>query len=65
MNKAKKMTMTLPAEEYVGSGNLACQGCGANLALRYVLKALGQRTDPLHSGLLLGRHRRTRSLIPA
>jgi len=44
MKKPKKMTMTLPAEEYVGSGNLACQGCGANLALRYVLKALGLRT---------------------
>jgi len=44
MKKPKKMTMTLPAEEYVGSGNLACQGCGANLALRYVLKALGRRT---------------------
>jgi pyruvate/2-oxoacid:ferredoxin oxidoreductase beta subunit len=42
--KMKKMTMTLPAEEYVGAGNLACQGCGANLALRYVLKALGPRT---------------------
>jgi pyruvate ferredoxin oxidoreductase beta subunit/2-oxoisovalerate ferredoxin oxidoreductase beta subunit len=40
----KKMKLTLPAEEYVGPGNLACQGCGANLALRYVLKALGQRT---------------------
>ncbi len=44
MKKERKMTLTLPAEEYVGSGNLACQGCGANLALRYVLKALGPRT---------------------
>ena len=44
MKKEKKMTMTIPAEELVGSGNLACQGCGANLALRYLLKALGQRT---------------------
>ena len=44
MKKPKKFTMTLPAEEFVGSGNLACQGCGANLALRYVLKALGRRT---------------------
>ncbi|MCC7295790.1 MAG: 3-methyl-2-oxobutanoate dehydrogenase subunit beta [Acidobacteria bacterium] len=38
------MTLTLPTEELVGSGNLACQGCGANLALRYVLKAFGKRT---------------------
>jgi pyruvate ferredoxin oxidoreductase beta subunit/2-oxoisovalerate ferredoxin oxidoreductase beta subunit len=44
MSKQKKMTLTLPIEEYVGAGNLACQGCGANLALRYVLKALGKRT---------------------
>ncbi|MBM3293855.1 MAG: 3-methyl-2-oxobutanoate dehydrogenase subunit beta [Candidatus Aminicenantes bacterium] len=38
------MKLTLPVEEYVGSGNLACQGCGANLALRYILKALGPKT---------------------
>jgi pyruvate/2-oxoacid:ferredoxin oxidoreductase beta subunit len=44
MKKPKKFTMTLPEEEYVGSGNLACQGCGANLALRYLLKGLGKRT---------------------
>ena len=42
--KVKKMKLTLPEEELVGSGNLACQGCAANLALRYVLKALGQKT---------------------
>jgi pyruvate/2-oxoacid:ferredoxin oxidoreductase beta subunit len=44
MSKEKKMRLTLPEEELVGSGNLACQGCGANLALRYVLKAYGKRT---------------------
>ena len=44
MSKEKKMKLTLPTEELVGPGNLACQGCGANLALRYVLKALGQKT---------------------
>ena len=44
MVKEKKMKLTLPTEELVGSGNLACQGCAANLALRYVLKALGQKT---------------------
>ena len=44
MSKDKKMKLTLPIEEYVGSGNLACQGCGANLALRYTLKALGPKT---------------------
>jgi len=44
MSKEKKMRLSLPEEELVGSGNLACQGCGANLALRYVLKAFGKRT---------------------
>jgi len=44
MSQEKKMKLTLPVEEYVGSGNLACQGCGANLALRYILKALGPKT---------------------
>jgi pyruvate/2-oxoacid:ferredoxin oxidoreductase beta subunit len=44
MSKEKKMRLTLPEEELVGPGNLACQGCGANLALRYFLKALGKRT---------------------
>jgi pyruvate ferredoxin oxidoreductase beta subunit/2-oxoisovalerate ferredoxin oxidoreductase beta subunit len=44
MSKEKKMKLTLPVEELVGSGNRACQGCGANLALRYTLKALGRKT---------------------
>jgi pyruvate ferredoxin oxidoreductase beta subunit/2-oxoisovalerate ferredoxin oxidoreductase beta subunit len=44
MKKEKKMTLTLPVEEYAGSGHLACQGCGAVLAMRYFLKALGPRT---------------------
>jgi pyruvate/2-oxoacid:ferredoxin oxidoreductase beta subunit len=44
MKKPRTMKLSLPKEELVGSGNLACQGCGATLAMRYVLKALGQRT---------------------
>jgi pyruvate/2-oxoacid:ferredoxin oxidoreductase beta subunit len=44
MKKDKKMTLTLPAEELMSPGHLACQGCGATLAMRYMLKALGQRT---------------------
>jgi hypothetical protein len=35
---------TLPSEELMGSGHLGCQGCGAALAMRYALKALGDRT---------------------
>lgn len=43
MKKEKKMTLSLPEEELMNSGHLACQGCGATLAMRYVLKALGQK----------------------
>ncbi len=44
MKKAKTMKLSLPPEEYMNSGHLACQGCGATLAMRYALKALGQKT---------------------
>ena len=33
---------TIPQREILGSGHLACQGCGAALAMRYALKALGK-----------------------
>lgn len=35
---------TIPREEYLSPGHLACQGCGAALAMRLVLKALGPET---------------------
>lgn len=38
------MKLSIPEEELVGSGHLACQGCGATLCMRYALKALGQNT---------------------
>ncbi|MCX7973139.1 MAG: 3-methyl-2-oxobutanoate dehydrogenase subunit beta [Candidatus Aminicenantes bacterium] len=44
MKKARTMKLSLPIEEYMNPGHLACQGCGATLAMRYVLKALGQKT---------------------
>jgi pyruvate/2-oxoacid:ferredoxin oxidoreductase beta subunit len=37
MNKERRF----PDEEYLTSGHLACSGCGAALAMRYALKALG------------------------
>ncbi|UCF36703.1 MAG: 3-methyl-2-oxobutanoate dehydrogenase subunit beta [Acidobacteriota bacterium] len=40
----KSPASMLPAEEYITSGHLGCQGCGAALAMRYVLKALGEKT---------------------
>ncbi|MCP2520402.1 pyruvate synthase subunit PorB [Candidatus Aminicenantes bacterium AC-708-M15] len=34
----------LPEKENMRPGHLACQGCGAALAMRYTLKALGEKT---------------------
>jgi pyruvate/2-oxoacid:ferredoxin oxidoreductase beta subunit len=44
MKKEKKMKISLPEQELMNSGHLACQGCGATLAMRYALKALGPKT---------------------
>ncbi|MGQ9471239.1 MAG: 3-methyl-2-oxobutanoate dehydrogenase subunit beta [Candidatus Aminicenantales bacterium] len=44
MKKPRMMKLSLPIDELMNPGHLACQGCGATLAMRYVLKALGQRT---------------------
>ncbi|MFB0565331.1 MAG: 3-methyl-2-oxobutanoate dehydrogenase subunit beta [Candidatus Aminicenantaceae bacterium] len=44
MKKEKKMKLSIPEQELMNSGHLACQGCGATLAMRYALKALGQKT---------------------
>jgi len=38
------MKLTIPEKEIMSSGHLACQGCGAVLAMRYTLKALGKNT---------------------
>ncbi|AEH24351.1 3-methyl-2-oxobutanoate dehydrogenase subunit beta [Pyrococcus yayanosii] len=39
-----KKKVTIPFEEHFFAGHTACQGCGASLALRYVLKAYGKKT---------------------
>ncbi|MFA5860607.1 MAG: thiamine pyrophosphate-dependent enzyme [Candidatus Thermoplasmatota archaeon] len=36
--------LTLPAEEFVVGGHLACQGCGAAHAMRLLLKGTGAKT---------------------
>src|SRR4030067_1592046 len=36
------MERRFPEEEYMTSGHLACSGCGATIAMRYALKALGE-----------------------
>jgi pyruvate/2-oxoacid:ferredoxin oxidoreductase beta subunit len=38
------MRLSIPPDELMHSGHLACQGCGAALAMRYALKALGPNT---------------------
>ncbi len=38
------MKLSIPETEIMSPGHLACQGCGATLAFRYALKALGTKT---------------------
>ena len=38
------MNLTIPESEFITPGHTACQGCGAMLAMRYALKALGSKT---------------------
>ena len=38
------MKTSIPQNELMSSGHLACQGCGATLAMRYALKGLGAQT---------------------
>lgn len=37
-------TYKIPEQELLKSGHVACPGCGASLAMRYALKALGPKT---------------------
>lgn len=39
-----RANFALPEIELMNSGHLGCQGCGGALAMRYVLKALGEKT---------------------
>lgn len=38
------MPFSIPQEELLNPGHAACHGCGATLAMRYLLKALGKNT---------------------
>jgi pyruvate/2-oxoacid:ferredoxin oxidoreductase beta subunit len=44
MARSAKIKFPIPEEEFLYSGHTACPGCGAALALKYVLKGLGPRT---------------------
>jgi len=39
-----QMKFEIPDQELMQSGHVACPGCGASLAMRYALKALGKNT---------------------
>jgi len=41
---SKQVNLSIPREEIMSPGHVACQGCGATLAMRYALKALGRDT---------------------
>ncbi|MDT8285409.1 MAG: thiamine pyrophosphate-dependent enzyme, partial [Thermovirgaceae bacterium] len=38
------MEQKINDKEYIYSGHVACSGCGAAIAMRFVLKALGEKT---------------------
>lgn len=44
MDRVKELKFSIPAEEIMSPGHVACQGCAATLAMRYALKALGRKT---------------------
>jgi pyruvate/2-oxoacid:ferredoxin oxidoreductase beta subunit len=44
MDRSAKIKFPIAEEELMYSGHTACPGCGAALALKYVLKGLGPRT---------------------
>ncbi len=44
MDRSDQVKFPIPEEDLVCSGHTACPGCGAVLAMKYVLKALGPRT---------------------
>jgi len=44
MDRGQALRTTIPEEDYMTSGHLACSGCSAPIAMRYCLKALEEKT---------------------
>jgi len=44
MDRGQALKSTIPEEDYMTSGHVACPGCAAPIAMRYSLKALGKKT---------------------
>jgi pyruvate ferredoxin oxidoreductase beta subunit/2-oxoisovalerate ferredoxin oxidoreductase beta subunit len=60
--------LTIPAEDYLNPGHLGCPGCGATIAMKLALKALGEKTIVVIPascwGILAGPHPHTSLNIP-
>ena len=60
--------LTIPAEDYLNPGHLGCPGCGATIAMKLALKALGEKTIVVIPascwGILAGPHPHTSLNVP-
>jgi len=62
------MQLTVPDVDYMYPGHLGCPGCGASIALKFALKALGEKTMMVIPaccwGVLAGAHPQTALKVP-
>ena len=60
--------LTIPPEDYLSPGHLGCPGCGASIAMKLALKALGQKTIVVIPaccwGILAGPHPHSSLKVP-
>ncbi len=60
--------LTIPQEDYLNPGHLGCPGCGASIAMKLALKALGQKTIVVIPaccwGILAGPHPHSSLKVP-
>jgi pyruvate/2-oxoacid:ferredoxin oxidoreductase beta subunit len=60
--------LTIPQEDYLNSGHLGCPGCGATIAMKLALKALGPKTIVVIPascwGILAGPHPHSSLKVP-
>jgi pyruvate ferredoxin oxidoreductase beta subunit/2-oxoisovalerate ferredoxin oxidoreductase beta subunit len=60
--------LTIPREDYLNPGHLGCPGCGATIAMKLALKALGDKTIVVIPaccwGILAGPHPHTSLNVP-
>ena len=60
--------LTIPQEDYLNPGHLGCPGCGASIAMKLALKALGQKTIVVIPaccwGILAGPHPHSTLKVP-